>query len=130
MPVTIWLYDALGIYRLQEDKYDLLSETGGFYCLLFQSLYLVGTLMVLSSSHFVLWFIIYLEDWFLFLYKCCTFIIYMAKYFFLLYIFKGLLEDAESDCALPKENSYHLTCKVRKKLCPKIKRSPHPNFWY
>lgn len=70
-------------------------EHGIFYYLFFKNLYPVGALIMLPNSHFAFRFVLYLEDWVLFLCKCYVFIIYMAKYFFLLYIFKDLMKDAE-----------------------------------
>lgn len=59
----------------------------------------MGPLVMLPNSHFAFRFYkqssLLIEDWVLSLYKCYAFVIYMANYFLLLYIFNDLIKDTE-----------------------------------
>lgn len=67
--------------------------------IVFKKIYMEALTMH-PKFHFVLRFIVFLEDWLLFPYKYHTFIIHLGKNVFLLYIFKYLMKGVRSGCGI------------------------------
>lgn len=67
--------------------------------IVFKKIYMEALTMH-PSFHFVLRFVVFLEDWLLFPYKYHTFIIHLGKNVFLLYILKYLMKGVRSGCGI------------------------------